>query len=237
MKALVKTIEKNYGRAARGIMATVNPVKKIIIKTYCDVHKYINIRSIEIINQQGCEEKSDFFMKHINELNSGVMWADQDFKSTNHFYHFSEEKGLYGFSNALVECKKYYNMAVNYASAGDICSSVFYFGAACHLVQDSTVPQHVNNKLLKNHRKFELWIRKKLAQGYAFDKAAEIKRYPELDDYIKKNAVIANNIYLSYCNILDVEMRYSKIANAIIAEAEKTTAGLMLDFYSELVRK
>jgi phospholipase C len=75
VKALVKTIEKNYGRAARGIMATVNPVKKIIIKTYCDVHKYINIRAIEIINQQGCEEKSDFFMKHINELNSGVMWA------------------------------------------------------------------------------------------------------------------------------------------------------------------
>lgn len=218
-------------------MATVNPIKKIIIKTHCNVHKYINIRAIEIINQKGCEEKHNFFIKHINELNNGVTWADQDFKSTNHFYHFAEEKGLYGFSNALLECKKYYNMAVNYAAAGDICSAVFYFGAACHLVQDSTVPQHVNNKLLKNHRKFELWIRNKLAEGYVFDKAAEIKRYPEIDEYIKKNAVMANNIYLNYCNILDVEKRYSKIANAIIVEAEKTTAGLMLDFYSELITK
>ena len=62
-----------------------------------------------------------------------------------------------GFSNALEECKKYYNTTLNYTKAGDFNEALFYFGAACHLIQDATVPQHVNNKLLKSHRKFELW--------------------------------------------------------------------------------
>lgn len=230
-------IERNYGRAARRVMATVNPIKKVIIKTHCAVHKYINLRALEIIKLEGYEMEYAFFSNYVNELNEGVIWADQDFKSTNHFYHFSEEKGLYGFSNALLECKKYYKMAVNYYSAGDIRLSMFYFGAACHLVQDSTVPQHVNNRLLNNHRKFELWIRNKLSKGYIFDRATESNRYNSIDQYIKNNAIMANYTYVNYANIFDQEKRYNMIANAIIVQAEKTTAGLMLDFYNELIRK
>lgn len=229
-----KVIEKQYGRAVRRVMTTVNPIKKIIIKTKCTVHKYINIRAMEIIRREGYEEQYRFFLKYVNELNNGVMWADQDFKSTNHFYHYSEEKGLYGFSNALEECKKYHNAGLNYAKAGDLSEAVFYFGAACHLIQDATVPQHVNNRLLKSHRKFELWIRNRLAEGHNFTGAKDSKRRKSIEEYIKKNAVMSNNTYVRYSNILDIESRYSRITNIIIVEAEKTTAGFMLDFYDEL---
>lgn len=231
---MARAIEKNYGKAVRGVMATVNPIKKLLVKTYCTVHKYINIKAIEIIKNEGNEEIYKFFMKYIRELNQGAMWADQDFKSTNHFYHFSEGKGLYGFSNALVECKKYHAMAVNYAKAGDRLKAMFYFGAACHLIQDTTVPQHVNNNLLNSHRAFEMWILKKVVSGYSFDAGEESRRYESLDKYIKSNALMSNDAYTVFNNTYDVEKRYRNLTNVIIVEAERTTAGFMIDFYYEL---
>lgn len=228
-----KKIENTYGRALRGVFFTINPIKKRIVKTHCTVHKYICVQSVQILGNRGYEEEYQFYRKHIRSLNAGATWADQDFKSSNHFYHYHSGVGLYGFSNALVECKKYYGSALNYMEAGDIDRAVFYLGAACHLVQDTTVPQHVNNKLLKNHRKFELWIISKLMTDYSFAEENDIKQYKTLDEYIKNNAVLANNTYIKNINIESVEDRYHKIATTIIKEAQKTTAGLMLNFYSE----
>ena len=36
---------------------------------------------------------------------------------------------------------------------------MFYFGAACHIIQDLTVPQHAKGKLFDNHRQFELYVK------------------------------------------------------------------------------
>lgn len=232
-----RKIEKHYGNAVRSVMSKVNPIKKLLIKTNCTVHKYINIRAMEILKEEGNEEAYRFFLKYISQLNSGVVYADQDFKSTNHFYHYLEGRGLYGFSNALVECEKYYKKAINYSDAGDISKAVFYFGAACHLIQDSTVPHHVNNKLLKSHRSFEMWILKKLVSGYPFTMSETSKRYEDISKYIKANAYMSNDIYVKFKNIVDTETKYKRISNAIIPEAESTTAGFMLDFYETIVLK
>lgn len=229
-----KTIEKYYGNVVRSVMSKVNPIKKLIIKTYCTVHKYINIRAMEILKQNGYEDEYRFYLKYIMQLNKGAFYADQDFKSTNHFFHYELEKGLYGFSNALVECKKYYNLAINYARKGDIKKSVFYFGASCHLLQDTTVPQHVNNKLLKSHRAFENWILHRVTHGYSFYLTSEIKRRKSIDEYIKKNAVMSNRTYNKYQGIYDIDKKYTRISNEIIAEAESTTAGFMIDFYRKI---
>lgn len=231
-----KKIENTYGKALRGIFVTINPIKRRIIKTHCTVHKYICVQSIEILKNRGYEEQYQFYKEHIRALNAGATWADQDFKSSNHFYHYHSGTGLYGFSNALLECKKYYASALKYVEAGDVAEGIFYFGAACHLVQDTTVPQHVNNKLLKNHRKFELWIISKLMTDFSFVEQKDIIEYNTLDEYIKNNAVLANNTYIKYINIEQMEERYHKIATIIIKEAQKTTAGLMLNFYNEIKR-
>jgi phospholipase C len=229
-----KHIELTYGRALRGIMFAVNPVKKVIMKTHCTVHKYINIQGVDILKNEGYTEEHEFFIKYIKPFNQGVSWADQDFKSSNHFYHFEKGKGLYGFSDALTECKKYYSKALGYMEAGEPEKSLFYFGAACHLVQDMTVPQHVNNKLLKSHREFELWIIAKLLSDYSFPIDKGIKRFNSLKEYFTHNSNEANNIYNQYEGIVSKEERYGKVATAILREAQMTTAGFMLDFYEDI---
>jgi phospholipase C len=66
---------------------------------------------------------------------------------------------------------------------------------------------------------------------YSFLIDKGILRYKNIDDYIKRNAIIANNDYLKYLRIEDKEERYGKMAAMIIKEAQNTTAGFLLDYY------
>lgn len=227
-------IETTYGKTLKGLMITINPIKKRIMKTHCIVHKFINIQAIAILKNKEYIEANSFYKSHIKELNNGVTWADQDFKSSNHFYHHITGTGLYGFSNALIEFDKYYKCALRFMEAGDKRQALFYFGAACHLIQDATVPQHVNNKLLKNHRNFELWIIGRLMSDYSFPIYNEVIKEDNVEDYIKNNAIFASATHDAYANIRDKEEKYKKVSTLIIQRAQKTTAGLMLNFYNEI---
>ncbi len=226
-----------FGKTARSFMRVVNPIKKLVIKTHCLAHRYINDKCLELLLNEGYNDAHKCLSKYIHNINEGVTWADQDFKSSNHFYHFNEKRGLYGFSNALNECKNYYTLCLRYLDLGDISMSMFYFGAACHLIQDATVPHHVNNKLLKNHRQFELWIISKIIMGEHFEAKKGIKRYKDIDEYIQNNALTANSAYYRFKNIENRNERYCGVATVIIQEAQITTAGFMLDFYEELSKK
>ncbi|MBE6064105.1 MAG: phospholipase C [Clostridium cochlearium] len=230
-------IEKTYGTALKGLFHAVNPLKKKFLKTYCTVHKFIMLQSLDILKNNKYEDAYNFFKENLSKLNEGTTWADQDFKSSNHFFHFSKGKGLYGFSNALLECKKYHRKSLEYLEKGDLNKSMFFLGAACHLIQDVTVPQHVNNKLLKSHRRFELWIISKLLNDYSFMAEDEIVRYSNLDEYIVNNAFLANNTYIKYINIKNREEKYNKIASIVLKEAQKTTAGFLLDYYEDVKNK
>lgn len=229
-----RRLETTYGKTLQGIMFAVNPVKKAVLKTHCTVHKYINMKAIEILKNEANIEQYKFFRDNIKPLNLGVTWADQDLKSSNHFFHHDKGKGLYGFSDALSECEKYYNKSMVLLKNGEKDKAVFYFGAACHLVQDVTVPHHVSNRLLKSHRKFELWIIARLMSDFSFDAESGIKRYESIRKYIESNAKMAHFTYNKYEDIQNIEERYYKIASEIIKEAQRTTAGLMMDFYEEI---
>ena len=159
-------IENTYGHTLKALLRAVNPIKKKVKKTDCIVHQFINREALIILKNDGYENEYNFFKNHIDTLNSGVIWADSDFKSTNHFYHYKEGKGLYGCSNALVECEKYYKKAKKHYGDENAVKAMFYLGAACHLIQDSTVPAHANVNL-RNHKNFETWSIKKVEEGYS----------------------------------------------------------------------
>lgn len=92
-------LETAYSCILSTVFGIANPIKKTIIKTECRVHKFININSLSIIKRDNFINEYDFFHRYINDINDGAVWADQDFKSANHFYNpykkkprFSEEK-------------------------------------------------------------------------------------------------------------------------------------------------
>ena len=92
---LISKIESVYHEILRSVFVVLNPIKKIVIKTECQVHKYINLHALNILKNDKYMEEYNFFSSHLEEINKGAVWADQDFKSSNHFYNPYKKKVVY----------------------------------------------------------------------------------------------------------------------------------------------
>ncbi len=227
-------VELTYGRAVKKLMNITNPIKKLLMKTNCVTHKFINNNSIQILNNESLYDVSIFMKKYIDVINDGVVWADQDYKSSNHFYNVDTLKGLYGFSNLLCEFKKYYRTAMFYLDKKCIEKCMFYVGVCLHLIQDSTVPQHGSVDLFNEHRNFELWIISKIYGEEKFKTESGIIRFNNVENYVINNIVFSQQISRKYGEIISREQRYDAIACEILKRAHETTAGFLADIYDKI---
>ncbi|GFR34392.1 hypothetical protein [Thermobrachium celere] len=85
-------VEKSYSKVFKGMLKAVNPIKKKIIKTECKVHQFINNQALIILKNDGHDYVYREIGLNIDKINEGVVWADQDFKSSNHFYNPDRKK-------------------------------------------------------------------------------------------------------------------------------------------------
>lgn len=230
----MNTAERAYSYVYKNILKAINPIKKKIIKTECTVHKAINNQSLKILRNDGYEDAYNFISNYIVDINRGAVWADQDLKSSNHFYNPYTKRGLYGNSNAKKECISYYTQALNEYFNGDIKDAFFYLGAACHLIQDLTVPHHANVRLLDNHRSFENWVIKmyKIHDEFKLSKGGIYLN--SLKFYIDYNSKKSLKIYEKYHNIKDQKKQFYNISAISLIIAQKTTAGVMYKFYYDI---
>ena len=225
-------VEKSYGKVLKATFRTINPSKRLVVKTECRVHKAINRQSLVILKNDGLIDPYNFFSKYITQLNLGTVWADQDLKSSNHFYNPEKKRGLYGNSNALKDASAYYTMALTFWYRKDINESIFCLGAVCHLVQDMTVPQHVSIKLLKKHRKYEQWVKRayELYDSFkCYDGGIYLKN---VGDFIELNANAAIKVYEKNKDVTVLEDRFYNISDEMLCQAQRTTAGVLNMFYS-----
>lgn len=227
-------LEKSYNLIFKNLKRAINPVKKRIMKTECKVHKFINNQALVILKNDGHEDAFDYLNQYIEYINAGVVWADQDLKSSNHFYNPHTLKGLYGNSNAKKECMAYYRKAINEYFHCDIQRAMFYLGAACHLIQDMTVPQHVNIHLLHNHRNYEKWVVRMHKHHDEFKTDRRGIYLKSVKYYIELNSKKAIETYKKYSVLKDRELRYHKITSNILVLAQRTTTGLMYKFYNDI---
>lgn len=227
-------VERTYGKTFKTILWAANPFKKIFKKTLCEVHIYINEQAIEILKNDGFNEAYEFYRKNKSCLHDGTVWADQDFKSREHFYNPYTRRGLYGCKSSKQRFEKYYGYALFYWDCGDKNKALFYLGAALHLIQDSTIPQHGSVKLLKNHRKYEKWIHKVHNDFFQYSVSKGGIYCDSPCDYIERNSREAIAAYRKYSLVKNVNEKYLKIANSTFVSAQKTTAGCLLNFYKKI---
>ncbi len=224
-------VEKVYGKGFKTVLWFVKPLKRLFIKTLCEVHVFINKQAFEILRNDGHEEAYRFFEPYFENINEGSVWADQDFRSREHFYNPFTGQGLYGCKSSKQRFQKYYEYALVHWDCCDHEKAMFYLGAAIHLIQDSTIPQHGNVNLLKSHRKYEQWIIKvhddfghyEIRDGGIYDKNPY--------NYIDENARTAIRSYSRYSLIRNPQDKFFHIANVTFPLAQKTTSGCLLNFY------
>ena len=230
----MEVLEKLYSCVFKRVIKIINPVKKRIMKAECIVHKFINTQSLIVLKNDGHMEAYKLMKSYISDINAGVVWADQDLKSSNHFYNPHRNEGLYGSSDAKKECISYYTRALNEYLNGDIKDSMFYLGAACHLIQDLTVPQHGNVQLLKDHKSYENWVIRTHRHYDEFKIEEGGIYFNSLKHYIDFNSKEAINIYKKHSNVQDRQVRFYIITLKVLTMAQATTAGLMFKFYKDI---
>lgn len=230
----MKFVENYYGTAFKTLLRIINPFKKIIIKTEVKVHQFINIQAISILYEHGYIKKYEFLNKYIDQINKGVVWADQDFKSINHFYNPVKKKGLYGHSNALLLTQKYYENAIKYWKKSNIEKSMFYLGACVHIIQDLTIPQHANIRLLDSHRQYENFVKMTHAVVNEFSTLKPPILFDDLEKYVRFNSKVALRVYKQFKDIKKDKVRFHKITHCALPLAQRTTAGCLLMFMNEV---
>lgn len=230
-------IEKTYGNMLRYTFAFINPLKKSVIKTQCEVHKFINIQALEILKNDNFLRAYSFYNHNMSSINVGAVWADQDFKSSTHMYNPYTKKGLYGRKSALDVGLDYYGKSRYYWKKTDKDNSLFYLGAALHILQDMTIPQHANVRLLDSHRQYESFVRRTYQYVDNFKADSNAYILDNYRNYIGFNARTALKIHKRFKNIKEDEGRFYKVAACTLPLAEKTTAGCMVTFYDNVIKK
>jgi phospholipase C len=212
----------------------LDPFKKIFIKTECKVHLFNNKEAVKLLGQYGYKEAYTFYKSYIREFNKGAVWADQNFKSSNHFYNPNTQKGMFGRSHAKYLAERYYYKALRAYQNGHYGLGMFFLGACTHVAQDLTVPQHVKVRLLGRHRKYENFVK------YTYD---IVEAYKSVDppiilnnvrQYVEYNARIALKLDKAYHDMFPLKKRYFKITLNALPLAQTSTAGIMLLFLKEL---
>lgn len=131
---------------------------------------------------------------------------------------------------------EYYVNAVRLYKKQDMTKSMFYLGAALHLIQDVTIPQHVNIRLLEDHRQFENFVKRSYENVDAFQAHHGAYLLSTLENYMKFNARTALKIYKRFKDITNDESRFYRITKCTLPLAQRTTAGAMILFYRQVNR-
>ncbi|MGL6107912.1 zinc dependent phospholipase C family protein [Romboutsia sp.] len=230
-----KKLESACSTALSGTFKVVSPIKKTIIKTDCEVHLFIQQNSLEILKNNGYEREYKLFKEYSSQINKGLVWADQDFKSYHHFYNAKEQKGKYASkTNALMVAKIYYNKALKYYVMDNYEKCMFFFGAACHIIQDLTIPQHAKGKLFDNHRQFEVYVKSNYKKIKRFKSHESPIIFNSIEDYADHNSMNALKLDYMYRNIEDLTSKFYLTAIKSITLAQRSTAGCMIMFFEDL---
>ncbi|WP_105615727.1 zinc dependent phospholipase C family protein [Vallitalea okinawensis] len=226
----MKKFELVQGKLLRKLLEYINPFKKLIITTECEVHVFNNIQALEVLRKFNYSKEYNLLNDYLSFINKGSIWADQDFRSINHFYSPNKKRGLFGHSNALNLASDYYDKASYFWRINDKDLSMFYLGACVHVIQDVTIPQHVTIRLLSKHRHYENFVK------YTYDLISEYKatekpiflKSPE--EYIQYNAKRAYYVGWKLRPLEDDKLRFHKQTLYSLPLAQRTTAGVFLMF-------
>lgn len=230
-------IEKTYSKFLRCAYNVANPFKKKIICTQCEIHKFINSQALEILKNDNYIDAYSFFSDNIISINAGSVWADQDFKSSGHFYNPEKDRGLFGNANALSLSLGYYGKSLEYWKNREVEKAMFYLGSTVHLVQDMTVPQHANIRLLGDHRQYENFIKRTYQFTPQFRTYKGGYYLSSIEEFIRCNARNAIKIYNRLKSIEDDKKRYYTITKFTLPLAQKTSAGCLMRFYRDVAKK
>lgn len=195
-------------------------------------HSFINEQGIEVLAGDGHNALACFLEKQKYWLEQGSMWVDKPKRYIEHYLLPIRGKGLWCWPNAGTACERYYKEALNYWRKGNLPMSMFYLGAAVHLVQDLCVPYHAHGLVFSGHRRFEYWSKKNKELFGIFKGGLYEEDYTPFQ-WVYHNACEAHPVY--WClkeNFLEC---YPFTAQKMLYLAQQTSAGFFYSFFHKVM--
>ncbi|NMA52248.1 MAG: phospholipase [Peptococcaceae bacterium] len=204
-----------------------------MVKGASTTHVFNNIQGRQILLNDGYKKEAHLFNIFTDQLDCGVQWVDKGLKSCCHLYDPDSKSGMWLWPNAAEKCSELFNKAVSLWKKKNHPKSMFYLGAALHLVQDLCVPHHAVCNVLYGHQEFEDWseLRKynyTVEDGGIYD----ISGKPE--DWVAENARQAKK-YFPLVKGRSTENNHYTVAK-LLPLAQRTSAGFLKFFYNHVFK-
>ena len=209
---------------AKLLLTTASPLQNLL-DTPGITHDFINRQALSILHRDGFARCADFLSQYLAELTAGVFWADEGWKNVNHYFNPVSGKGLWKFGGAAADYVAYLQAADTCAICRDWRRSIFFLGAAAHLLQDVCVPHHARGRLFSGHREYETWSSIHHQEYAVNDRGVYEITAGRL---LTHNATIAADLLDWVAE--DSPETYGAATQVTLPLAQRTTAGLFLQF-------
>lgn len=177
------------------------------------------------------KKQPNLFNLFNKRLESGVVWVDKGMKSACHYYDPDNGTGMWMLPSAAEKCAGFFYKSLGLWQRKKHAMSMFFLGAAIHLVQDVCVPHHAACKMFNNHLDYEHWAEKRKGNYLADSKGVYgISNKPE--EWIMENARVAKKYY--HMVEKGTKGGYHMATAELLTRAQITTAGFLLNYFCQL---
>jgi len=218
--------EKHLWPAFKYVLLAGAPIQKLI-DNGGETHLFLNNQSLHILRNDNKIHIVKVLEKYKHFIDIGNLWADKGWKCFAHYYDPYSGKGIIPWVSATTECRNYFQLALHNWKLEKQQKSMFYLGAAAHILQDMCVPHHAMGIAFNGHRKFESWA---LINRNLFSiKDGGLYTFNDIADVIDFNSYTSQKYYndVSYFNI----QGYNRAAKELLSLAQRTTAYLFDHFF------
>lgn len=218
------------------VMLSLTLPFQVIIKTDRprNTHDFCNQQAIEILKKDGLQGEGRLLQSYLEALNRGSHWSDQGFKNISHYYNHAKATGLWHGPDAPTECRYYFERSIKYWRSGHQEKSIFYLGAACHILQDLCVPHHACGLVLSGHKFFEDWSRDNY-HDFVVRLEGIYQVAPHACGWVKENARISSH-YLPELTQQKGPASVERVAGILLQRTQRVTAGF-LSFFFQCIKK
>ncbi|GAH00327.1 unnamed protein product, partial [marine sediment metagenome] len=170
------------------------------------------------------------FTKYEDQINKGIIEADDYLGSRNHFMNPNTRKGLGGFIPSGNLAEQQFATGINYWLNNNQKESMYYLGLVLHLIQDSTVPHHAVPTILSGHLEFENWLSSNTYK-YLTAKTGDYTK-ETVYEYILSNSKQALSVFSLVSG--GEFTNYDRCAKNIVPLAQQTSAGSVQLFFETI---
>lgn len=213
--------------AVKLVLVAGLPIQKLV-SGKGETHFFCNSQAMQILIKDGKNSYARLLGNYLEIINRGVHWADRGWKNFAHYLDPAGGIGLGPWPDARLECSLLFEKALGLWKQGNKKKSLFFLGAAVHLVQDLCVPHHARCVAFCGHQEYERWAQEN-CHNFAVGSDGLYNVATTPGDWVEYNAKISRNYFPYVSNVCSITS-YNMATGVLLPLAQRTTAGFFAHF-------